>query len=231
MWSSSVLVRGSSLSEPRSDSGLPCFTVVARDVEIDSDEVKLVGALYGDLPAGRAAVLCHGANWDASGWVEIAPRFPERGVAALALNFRGYGGSSGRTTRASALKDVENAAVWLRTNGTRELALVGASMGGSAVLRASASIAPECVVAISAPVRAISEDDAKRILGRKLFVCAERDSLGAAGAVQQAFADAEEPKALRFLPGREHSSALLRGAHGDDALETILSFVAEGLGR
>jgi dienelactone hydrolase len=207
------------------------LAAVAAEVQIDSEHAKLVGALYGELPAARAALLCHGANWDASGWVEIAPRFTERGVAALALNFRGYDGSSGRTNRTSALNDVRNAAAWLRTNGARELALIGASMGGTAVLLASASIAPECVVAISAPVRAISEGDANGVRGRKLFVCAERDSLGAAGAVQRAFAAAEEPKALRFFPGREHSRALLRGAHGDYALETILSFVAEGLGR
>jgi dienelactone hydrolase len=213
------------------DRPVRCFAVMATDVQIDSDHATLVGALYGELPAARAALLCHGANWDASGWVDIAPRFAERGVAALALNFRGYDGSSGRTNRASALNDVRNAAAWLRTNGARELALVGASMGGSTVLLASASVAPECVVAISAPVRAMSQGDTKRILGRKLFVCAERDSLGAASAVQRAFADAEEPKALRFFPGREHSRALLRGAHGDDALQTILSFVTEGLGR
>jgi dienelactone hydrolase len=202
---------------------------VAIDVHLESEKAKLVGALYGELPAARAALLCHGANWDASGWAEIAPRFAERAGAALALNFRGYDGSSGRTNRTSAVNDVQNAADWLRTNGAGELALVGASMGGSAVLRASASIAPECVVAISAPVRAIPDIEAKRILGRKLFVCAERDSLGAAKAVQQAFADAEEPKTLRFFPGREHSRALLRGPHGDDALQTILSFVGEGL--
>lgn len=207
------------------------FAFVAKEVRIDSEDAKLVGALYGELPAPRAALLCHGANWDASGWAEIAPRFADRGVAALALNFRGYAGSSGRTNRASALNDVRDAAAWLRTNGAREVALVGASMGGSAVLLASASVAPECVVAISAPVRAISDGDAKRILGRKLFVCAERDSLGAAGAVQQAFTDAEEPKTLRFFPGREHSRAIFRGPHGEDALHVIVSFVAEGVPR
>ena len=102
-------------------------------------------------------------------------------------------------------------------------------MGGHAVLMASAAVSPESVVAISAPVRALSDGDAKRILGRKLFVCAERDSLGAAAAVTQAFTDAEEPKTLRLFPGREHSKAMFKAKYGEEVLELIAAFVAEGL--
>ena len=202
---------------------------VAKEVRIESEGAQLVAALYGDLPARRAALLCHGANWDASGWAEIAPRLHAAGVPALALNFRGYDGSTGRTNPASAVDDVRNAVAWLRTKGAREVALVGASMGGRAVLGASASVAPECLVAISAPVRAMSANDAKRILGRKLFLCAERDSLGAASAVQQAYSDAEEPKALRVFPGREHSKAMFRAPYADEVLGAILAFVRSGL--
>ena len=202
---------------------------MAREVRIESEGATLVAALHGDLPAPRVAVLCHGANWEASGWGDVPDRFVARGVVALALNFRGYDGSTGRTNRNSAPVDVRNAAAWLRSNGVRDIALVGASMGGHAVLMASAAISPESVVAISAPVRAISEGDAKRVLGRKLFVCAERDSLGAASAVTQAYTDAEEPKTLRLFPGREHSKALFRGKHAEEVLDLIVGFVAEGL--
>jgi pimeloyl-ACP methyl ester carboxylesterase len=200
-----------------------------REVQIESESAVLVAVLHGELPAARAALLCHGANWDASGWDDVPRRFTGRGVTVLALNFRGYDGSSGRTNRNSAPIDVRNAAAWLRSNGVRDVALVGASMGGHAVLMASAAVAPDSVVAISAPVRAISEGDAKRILGRKLFVCAERDSLGAASAVTQAYTDAEEPKTLRLFPGREHSKGMFKAKYGDEALELIVGFVAQGL--
>jgi dienelactone hydrolase len=202
---------------------------VARDVQIESEGAVLVAALHGALPATRAALLCHGANWDGSGWGDVPGRFVARGVPALALNFRGYAGSTGRTNRSSAPVDVRNAAAWLRSNGAREVALVGASMGGHAVLIASAAVSPESVVAISAPVRAISEADAKRILGRKLFVCAERDSLGAAAAVTQAFTEAEEPKTLRLFPGREHSRAMFKAKYADEMLDLVTAFVAQGL--
>jgi dienelactone hydrolase len=202
---------------------------MAREVKIESEGAVLVAALHGELPATRAALLCHGANWDASGWGDVPSRFTARGIPALALNFRGYDGSTGRTNRNSAPVDVRNAAAWLRSSGVRDVALVGASMGGHAVLIAAAAVAPEAVVAISAPVRAISDGDAKRILGRKLFVCAERDSLGAATAVTQAFEDAEEPKTLRLFPGREHSRAMFRAKYGDELLELVVGFVAQGL--
>lgn len=200
-----------------------------REVQIESEGAVLVATLHGELSATRAALLCHGANWDASGWGDVPSRFAARGIAALALNFRGYDGSTGRTNRNSAPIDVRNAAAWLRENGVRDVALVGASMGGHAVLMASAAVSPESVVAISAPVRAISEGDAKRILGRKLFVCAERDSLGAAAAVTQAYTDAEEPKTLRLFPGREHSKAMFKAKYGEEVLELIIGFVGQGL--
>lgn len=200
-----------------------------RAVRIRSEEADLIAVLYGEAKAPRVTLLCHGANWDASGWAEVAPKFVERGVPALALNFRGYDGSSGRTSRHSAVEDVRNAVAWLRMNGAREVALVGASMGGHAVLAASAHVAPECVVAISAPVRPMSEQDAQRIGGRKLFVCAERDSLGAAEAVRQAFEQAEEPKSIRFFPGREHSRGMFKSAYAAEVLDAILDFVSAGL--
>jgi pimeloyl-ACP methyl ester carboxylesterase len=199
---------------------------VAREIRLPSDGKTLVAILHGELPAARAAVLCHGANWDASGWASIAPRFVAAGVPALALNFRGYDGSTGSTNRQSAPVDIRNAAAWLRSNGARDVALVGASMGGSAVLRASAAISPEAVVAISAPVRAMTAEEATGILGRKLFVCAEHDSLGATKAVQQAYSDAEEPKTLRLFPGREHSKAMFKAKYADELIELITRFVS-----
>jgi dienelactone hydrolase len=200
------------------------------EVRLSSEGAQLVGILHGELPASRAVLLCHGANWDASGWDPIAPRFVERQLPALALNFRGYGGSTGRTHRGSAIADVVRAAVWMTENGAAELALVGASMGGHAVLRGSAAVSPECVVAISAPVRPLPTEDAQEIKGRKLFVCAEHDFLGAAAAVKQAYADAGDPKDVRFFPGRQHSIGMFKANYGEEALGAILDFVSSGLG-
>lgn len=196
-----------------------------------SEGETLQAELYGDIPADRVAILVHGQNWDASGWRNVAPRFAARGVAALALNLRGYAGSSGRTNRYrpggrwTPVTDLHAAKAALRERGAGEIALVGASMGGSAVLASTFENDVERVVAISAPVAAVPEELAKKISGRKLFVCADRDSLRAAPNVLRCFTDASSPKTLVFFGGREHSRAMFTASYGEEAVSAIVEFV------
>jgi len=112
---------------------------MSETVRIASEGETLLGDLYGVLPSRRAAILVHGQQWDASGWREVAERFVSRGVTALALNLRGYDGSSGKTNKYappkpwSPVADLRAAKALLRERGASEIALVGASMGGHAI--------------------------------------------------------------------------------------------------
>ena len=204
-------------------------------LRIESDAETLQADLYGELPARRAAILVHGQQWDASGWRDIAPRFAARGVAALALNLRGYDGSSGRTNDFAppapwtAAIDLRAAKALLRDRGAREVALVGASMGGHAVLASSFDGDIECVVSISAPVVAVADELSRRVTGRKLFVCARDDTSGAMPHVQRAFDVTADPKTLLVFGGREHSRGMFAAPYGDEALSAIVDFVARGL--
>ncbi|TMG47007.1 MAG: alpha/beta fold hydrolase [Chloroflexi bacterium] len=196
-----------------------------------SERETLQAELYGDIPADRVAILIHGQNWDASGWRNVAPRLAARGVAALAVNLRGYAGSSGKTNRYrpnapwTPVTDLRAAKAALRGRGASEIALVGASMGGSAVLASSFENDVECVVAVSAPVAGVPEELAKKITGRKLFVCADRDSLRAAPNVLRCFTAASSPKTLVFFGGREHSRAMFTASYGEEAISAIVEFV------
>ena len=205
-------------------------------VELRSDGETLQADLYGALPAKRAVILCHGSSWDASGWRDIAPRFVDRGVPALALNFRGFGGSTGKTGRVSdgprpssvwtTVTDLVAAKTWLRQAGATEIALVGASMGGHAVLGSSFDGDIECVVSISAPVETVDDALLRRVTGRKLFICAAEDNLGAAPQVRHAFEICAAPKMLLLVDGKEHSRGLILGPHGADVIAATLDFVA-----
>jgi pimeloyl-ACP methyl ester carboxylesterase len=196
-----------------------------------SESATIEAVLYGELPTTRAAVLVHGSSWDASGWSAVAPRLAARGIPALAVNLRGFGGSTGKTNRYrpgkpwSPVEDLRAAKAALRERGVREIALIGASMGGSAVLASSFEKDVECVVAMSAPVAAVPTELARMITGRKLFVCADRDSMRATPNVLQCFTDATEPKTLVLHGGREHSRAMLTAPYADEALGMILDFV------
>jgi pimeloyl-ACP methyl ester carboxylesterase len=195
-------------------------------VALASDSETLQADLYGALPAARAAILCHGQSWDASGWREIAPQLVARGVPALALNFRGYDGSTGRTGKWSTVTDVAAAKAWLRQQGAKEIALVGASMGGHAVLGSSFEGDIECVVSISAPVEPIDDALSKQVTGRKLFICANEDTMGAAPHVLRTFDLCDQPKTLLMFGAKEHSIGMFHAPYGGEVIAAILDFVA-----
>jgi dienelactone hydrolase len=204
-------------------------------VELKSEGETLQADLYGTLPADRAVVLTHGQHWDASGWRDIAPKFVERGVPALAINFRGYDGSTGKTGQSSAgprstalwttVTDVGAAKAWLKRAGAKEVALVGPSMGGHAVLGSSFEGDVECVVSISAPVEAVDDALLRKVTGRKLFICANEDSYGAAPHVLHAFDVCPTPKTLLMFGAKEHSIGMLHAPYGNEVLAAILDFV------
>jgi pimeloyl-ACP methyl ester carboxylesterase len=207
--------------------------VTPETVRVASEGETLQGDLYGALPSRRAAILVHGQQWDASGWRDVAPRFVERGVAALALNLRGYDGSSGKTSEYappapwSPVADLREAKALLRERGARAIALVGASMGGHAILASSFDADVESIVSVSAPVVAVPDELSRRITGRKLFVCADGDS--AAPHVLHCFDVVSRPKALLMFGGNEHSRGMFAAPYGPDAIDAIVDFVARGL--
>jgi pimeloyl-ACP methyl ester carboxylesterase len=198
---------------------------------LPSDGETLQADLYGRLPAARVAILVHGQGWDASGWRDVAPLFVARGVPALAINLRGYAGSSGKTNRYragkpwTAVADLRAAKAALRERGVKQIALVGSSMGGSAVLASSFEGDIDSVVAVSAPVAAVPDELSKKITGRKLFVFADRDRLRLMPNVLACFAATSAPKKLVLFGGSEHSRAMFTAPYGDDALGEIVEFV------
>jgi pimeloyl-ACP methyl ester carboxylesterase len=209
--------------------------VASETVRISSEGETLLGDLYGALPSRRAAILVHGQQWDASGWREVAQRIAARGVPALALNLRGYDGSSGKTNAYappapwSPVADLRAAKALLRARGVREIALVGASMGGHAVLASSFEADVESIVSVSAPVTAVPDELSRRITGRKLFVCADRDSLGATPHVLRCFDVVSTPKTLLMFGGKEHSRGMFAAPYGPEAVDAIVDFVARGI--
>src|ERR1700716_821563 len=201
-------------------------------VRIASEGETLLGDLYGLLPSRRAAILVHGQQWDASGWRDVAERFVSRGLTALALNLRGYDGSSGKTNKYappkpwSPVADLRAAKALLRERGAAEIALVGASMGGHAILASSFERDVECVVSVSAPVVEVDDALSRKVTGRKLFICANEDHMGAAPHVLRTFDVCERPKTLLMFGAKEHSRGLLSGPNGPEAIAAILDFVA-----
>lgn len=83
----------------------------------------------------------------------ICRALAERGIGVLCPDFRGHGRSAGvGTAGADEIHDIAAAVAWLRDAGYRQVATVGWSMGGTAVLRhAGLGGDADLVVSVSAP--------------------------------------------------------------------------------
>ncbi|HEU5008732.1 MAG TPA: alpha/beta fold hydrolase [Jatrophihabitantaceae bacterium] len=127
-------------------------------VELTTSDGVVLSALHWDSGIrDLGCVVAHGFTGSASKphvrAVCVALR--ERGFGVLAPDMRGHGRSGGLCTAgADERLDVAAAVDWLRARGYQRVAVLGWSMGGSAVLRyAGLGGAADAVVSVSSPGR------------------------------------------------------------------------------
>ncbi len=120
-----------------------------------SDGVRLSAMHWAVEPAQLGCVVAHGFTGSSrNGDVQrICRALAAMGIAVLAPDFRGHGRSGGRgTAGADEIHDVAAAVAWMRAGGYSFVAVLGWSMGGTAVLRhAGLGGDADAVVSVSAP--------------------------------------------------------------------------------
>jgi pimeloyl-ACP methyl ester carboxylesterase len=101
-----------------------------------SDGIRLYGIEAG---VGRTAVvLAHEGGADLCGWLPYVRTLQAAGLRVLAFDFRGYGSSDLPATATLALgRDLAGAVARVRSDGATDVFLMGASMGGAAVVQNS----------------------------------------------------------------------------------------------
>jgi pimeloyl-ACP methyl ester carboxylesterase len=96
-------------------------------------------------------VLAHHGGEDLCGWLPYAARLVRSGFRILALDFRGYGQSDsldgGKALRLD--RDLAAAADRARADGAERVVLMGASLGGAAVVQNGASLRVDGIVSLS----------------------------------------------------------------------------------
>jgi alpha-beta hydrolase superfamily lysophospholipase len=95
------------------------------------DGTSLDGAVLGDGDVG--VVLASESPGDLCGWLPYALVLRDAGFRVLDFDFRGFGYSA-RGRSSDYASDVVGAAMELRRRGARSVFLVGASLGGAAVV-------------------------------------------------------------------------------------------------
>ncbi len=109
---------------------------------------NLAGVIYGTGKTG--VVLAHQSDGSLCQWAPYAQVLGQQGYRAMAFDFPSYGSSHGSDGLDAA---VVEAATYLHEHGATSVVLIGASMGGTAVVAAAPQIEPPpaAVISLSGP--------------------------------------------------------------------------------
>ncbi|GAB2472896.1 alpha/beta hydrolase family protein [Jatrophihabitans fulvus] len=120
-----------------------------------ADGTRLIADHHPSADRRIGCVVAHGfTGWARNADVlRITDGLTRAGFGVLALDFRGHGRSDGHGTAGrDEIEDVAAAVAWLRGAGYGQVAVLGWSMGGSAVLRyAGLGGDADAVVSVSSP--------------------------------------------------------------------------------
>jgi pimeloyl-ACP methyl ester carboxylesterase len=195
-----------------------------------ADGTLLVGHRFGH--ATRATVvLAHQYGGDVCQWAPYARRLVSLGYTAIAFDFRGFGLSQHRTgaalIRYSA--DVTAAVKIARRMGAKHVIVVGASIGGNAVIVAAANTRPlvDGVVSLSGPAtfRLDAVTAAKHLKVPVLYIAGTFDEGGIYRRDAETLYDATpgEDKTIEFVPSSEHGVQLV--SHRGKARGLVEEFI------
>lgn len=205
-----------------------------------SDGVSITGRDFGS--GDTVVVLAHQIDDDQSDWFDFAAGLTGRGYRALTFNYRGVCSSSpeeacssGAVDPNAAGDDVAAAVAFVRGANPDAVFLIGASLGGEAVIVAAAKpdVVVDGVVTLSASEGLVGLVD--RSVSRRRVATIDAPALFIAGAGDGSFADnardyeahARPPKDLLILQLGDHGVALLHSAEGERVTGSILAFLAE----
>lgn len=179
----------------------------------------------------RGIVLAHGGLLTKESWSKQAQILAGAGFRVIAIDFRGFGESSGpgQTDFDSVPHnlDVLAAVKYLRKAGAKTVSLIGGSFGGVAAAQVMADLKPgeiDRLVVLAAKPDAPPE----KLTGRKLFIVA-RDDANSAGprlpGIRAYYEKALEPKQWMLVDGKAHAQFIFRTDQGDRVMDAILSFL------
>jgi alpha-beta hydrolase superfamily lysophospholipase len=166
-------------------------------------------------------------------WIRYAKRLSSKGYRAFVFDFRNHGFSQqvGYPRSGRLAGDVAAAAKYVRAHGATKVFLVGASMGGTAVVVGGANIRPPVagVVSLSGPASYGGADAgpaAPRLRVPVLYLVATDDAGGAFASDAQTLYDASgsSDKTIELLPGTAHGVSLVSSAgRARDLVERFLA--------
>lgn len=206
-----------------------------------------------EKPSAATVIFFHGNSGNISdvGWV--GQRFSKRGLNALLVDYRGYGGSAGEPGDESGLYADGDAALAFVVNEKSEqpnrVVLYGTSLGTTVVadvasrhqvgaliiesgLSSASSLATHRFSWLPKPLHFLGKNDfeSARKLGNVkapiLITHGDPDPIIPTSEARLLFEAANEPKRLLIFPGAGHN---VFGSVGDPYLDQVVQFIRESV--
>jgi pimeloyl-ACP methyl ester carboxylesterase len=194
-----------------------------------TDGGRVCAELYGH--STRAVVLAHGGRFNKESWRLQADALVSEGFQVLAIDFRGFGCSSGPGTAnfdtAPFENDVLAAVHYLRAHGAKTVSVVGGSFGGGAAGDASIK-SPRAEIDRIVFLGAAPNLPADKLKSRTLFIVARDDANGAGlrlPGIRAQYEKAPKPKELIVLDGSAHAQFLFQTDQSARVMHEILRFL------
>jgi pimeloyl-ACP methyl ester carboxylesterase len=194
------------------------------------DGGRVCADLYGE--GTRAVVLAHGGRFNKESWRDQARALVSEGFRVLAIDFRGFGCSTGPGQadfdNAPFEKDVLAAVRYLKEHGVKTVSVVGGSFGGAAAGDASIKSVPgeiDRIVLLGAEPNLPAE----KLHSRALFIVARDDSNGVGPrlpGIRAQYEKAPQPKELIVLDGSAHAQFLFQTDQSARVMHEILRFLS-----
>jgi pimeloyl-ACP methyl ester carboxylesterase len=191
------------------------------------------GTIYADVygAGNRGIVLAHGGQFNKESWKKQAETLSAAGFHALAIDFRGFGKSTGPgqsdPLNAPLQLDLLAAVHYLRTTGVKTVSIIGGSMGGAAAGDASIASQPGDIDRIVF-LGASPNGPAEKLHSASLFIVA-RDDANDDGPrlprIREQYEKAPQPKELIVLDGSAHAQFLFQTEQADRVMREILRFL------
>jgi pimeloyl-ACP methyl ester carboxylesterase len=186
--------------------------------------------LYGH--GNKAVVLAHGGQFKKESWRDQASSLASAGFEVLAIDFRGFGCSTGpgqqNFDNAPFDKDVLAAVRYLKTQGAKTVSVVGGSFGGAAAGDASINSTPAEIDRIVF-LGAAPNLPANGLKSRALFIVARNDTSGSGPrlpGIQAQYEKAPQPKQLIVLDGSAHAQFLFQTDQSTRVMQEIVQFLS-----
>jgi len=195
-----------------------------------ADDGALIHAdIYGT--GSRGVVLAHGGRFTKESWKPQAEQLARAGFHVLAFDFRGFGRSHGPGEsdmfKAPMHLDVLAAVRFLRRNGARTVAVIGASFGGSAAADASIASRPgeiDRLILLAAEGHGAAEG-----IKAPLLEIVARDDANDEGPrlphIRAWLDKVPQPKELLILDGSAHAQLLFQTGNGRRVTTEIIRFL------